>query len=65
MTSIDWLHLSLEAKETDLRIKDVPESELWEIPNLGEFRVRLVNSGGIAVGNLNRGSEIDKTENVP
>lgn len=43
VTSIDWHHLSLEAKETDLRIKDVPESELWDIPNFGEFRVRLVN----------------------
>lgn len=43
MTSIDWHHLSLEAKETDLKIGEMPESELWDIDYFGEFRVRLVN----------------------
>lgn len=46
MTSIQWLHSYLEAKETDLNIDDVPESELWDISYFGDFRVRLVNRKG-------------------
>lgn len=37
----------LEAKETDLIVDDVPESELWDISDLREFRTRLVNGGGV------------------
>ena len=46
VTSIQWLHSYLEAKETDLSIDDVPESELWDISYFGDFSVKLVNSGG-------------------
>lgn len=46
VTSINWLHLYLEAKEADLSADDVEESELWDISDLGEFCVRLVNGGG-------------------
>lgn len=44
--SIDWQRLTLEAEETGLRVDDVPESELWEISDLEEFEIRLVNNGG-------------------
>jgi hypothetical protein len=46
VTSIDWHHLPLEAEETDLKIEDVSESELWDIDYFGEFRVRLVRDSG-------------------
>lgn len=46
VTSIQWLHLYLEAKQTDLNIDDVEESELWDISYFGDFRVRLVNRKG-------------------
>lgn len=46
VTSINWLHSYLEAKQTDLNIGDVPESELWDISYFEDFRVRLVNSSG-------------------
>ena len=46
--SINWLHSYLEAKETDLNIGDVPESELWDISYFEDFRVRLVNRKGEA-----------------
>lgn len=46
VTSINCLHLYLEAKEADLSADDVEESELWDISDLGEFCVRLVNGGG-------------------
>lgn len=44
--SIQWLHSYLEARETDLSINDVPESELWDISYFEDFRVRLVNCSG-------------------
>lgn len=46
VTSINCLHFALEAKATDLSADDVEESELWDISDLGEFCVRLVNDGG-------------------
>lgn len=48
VTGIQWMHSYLEAKETDLNIDDVPESELWDISYFGDFRVRLVNRKGEA-----------------
>lgn len=48
VTNIDFLHFSLEAREIDLSIDDVPEDELWDISELEEFHVRLVNSGSRA-----------------
>ena len=46
VTSINWQHFTLEAEETGLSVNDVPEGELWDASELGEFRVRLVNNGG-------------------
>jgi len=46
VTSINWLHFCLEAKETDLSVGDVPESEVWDISDLEEFEIRLVNDAG-------------------
>lgn len=43
VTSIDWQHLTLEAEEAGLYVDDVPENEVWDILDLEEFRVRLVN----------------------
>lgn len=47
VTSIQMLHLYLEAKVTDLSVDDVKESELWDASYFKDFRIRLVNSGGI------------------
>lgn len=46
VTSIDWQRLTLEAEETELYVDDVPENELWDISDLEEFEIRLVNNGG-------------------
>lgn len=48
VTSIQWLHSYLEAKQTDLNIDDVPECEVWDISYFEDFRVRLVNRKGEA-----------------
>ena len=45
VTSINWQHLTLEAKGTELCVGDVPESELWGVSELEEFKIRLVNNG--------------------
>lgn len=46
VTSIDWQRLTLEAEEAGLRVDDVPEDEVWDILDLEEFEIRLVNSSG-------------------
>lgn len=48
VTNIDFCNLTIEAKQTDLNIDDVPESELWDISYFEDFRVRLVNGSGKA-----------------
>lgn len=48
VTSIDWLHSYLEARETDLSVDDVEESEIWDIVEFEDFKIRLVNGSGVA-----------------
>jgi len=48
VTSINWLHSYLEAKETNLSVGDVEETELWDIAEFEDFHVRLVNGEGVA-----------------
>ena len=46
VTNIDFCNLTIEAKQTDLNIDDVDESELWDISYFEDFRVRRVNCSG-------------------
>lgn len=46
--SINWLHFALEARETDLKVGDVPEDEVFSIEDFSEFKVRLDNGSGVA-----------------
>lgn len=48
VTGIQWLHSYIEAKETDLNIDDVPESEIWNIEEFKNYKVKLINNGGQA-----------------
>lgn len=45
VVSINWINSYLEARETDMAVDDVPDSELWDISFFKDFRIRLVNSG--------------------
>lgn len=38
--------MTIEASETDLTISDVPESEVFPVEELREFRIRLCNGDG-------------------
>ncbi len=48
VTSINWWYSCIEAKETDLSVGDVPESELWDIAEFGDYEIKLVNGGDVA-----------------
>lgn len=48
VTSINWLHFILEARETDLNVGDVPDSEVFPLEDFPDFKVRLVNGSGVA-----------------
>lgn len=48
VTSINWLHFTLEARETNLKVTDVPDSEVFSIENFTDFKVRLVNGSDVA-----------------
>lgn len=52
VTSINWMHFSLEAKETDLFVGGVPESEVWDISYFEDFKIRLVNGSGVEIINF-------------
>ena len=45
---ISFFYMEIEATETDLTIKNVPECELWDIREFERYKVRLVNNGGKA-----------------
>lgn len=49
MTYISFLHMTIEAKETDLSPAAVPEYEIWNIEGLWDYRIRLINDGGKAM----------------
>ena len=38
--------MTVEAVQTDLMMNDVPESEVWDIAEFRNYKVRLVNNGG-------------------
>lgn len=40
--------MKLEAVETDLTANDVPEDELWNLEELRNYKIKLVNNGGKA-----------------
>lgn len=40
--------MTITAVETDLAINDVSESEVWDISEFKDYKVKLVNNGGQA-----------------
>ena len=48
ITKISFFYMKVEAAETDLTKNDVPESEVWDIAEFRDYKVKLVNNGGQA-----------------
>ena len=46
ITKISFFYMKVEAAETDLTKNDVPESEVWDIAEVRDYKVKLVNKGG-------------------
>ena len=45
VTDIDFCKLMIGAIETDLTMNDVPESEIWDVEEFRDYKVKLVNNG--------------------
>ena len=48
ITKISFFYMTVEAVQTDLAVNDVPESEIWDIEEFKNYKVKLVNNEGMA-----------------
>lgn len=48
VTDIDFSAPTLEAKETDLKVTDVPERKVFPLEDFSDFKVKLINRCGVA-----------------
>lgn len=48
VVKISFFYMEIDAVQTDLMIKDVPESEVWDISEFKNYKVKLINNGGQA-----------------
>lgn len=47
VTKISFFYMTITAVETDLAINDVSESEVWDVSEFRNYKVKLVNNGGM------------------
>lgn len=47
ITKISFFYMTVEAVQTDLAVNDVPESEIWDIEEFKNYKVKLVNNEGM------------------
>lgn len=48
ITDISFSDMTIKAVETKGSIADIPEDEIFNVTELSEFRLTLVNNGGLA-----------------
>ena len=39
--------MTIEATEIDLTVDDVPECEVWDLAEFKNYKVKLINNGGM------------------
>lgn len=42
---ISFYYMTVEAVETNLKMDDVPDNEVWDISEFEHYKVKLVNNG--------------------
>lgn len=48
VTDISFSAMTIRAVEADAFIADIPKDEIFDVMELSEFRITLVNNGGLA-----------------
>ena len=48
ITDISFYHMRIEAVETDISVKDVPEQEVWKLEMFKDYHITLIKNGGEA-----------------
>ena len=48
ITRISFFYMKIEAVQTDLTMDDVPDSEVWDIEEFKNYKVKLINNSGQA-----------------
>lgn len=48
VTDISFLAMSIRAVEIEASLVDIPEDEIFNVTELSEFQITLVNNGGLA-----------------
>lgn len=52
--------MSIQAIQTDLTVEDIPESEIFPVEELGEFRIRLIGDCSSGMGDIISFAELVK-----
>ena len=48
ITDISFSAMTIRAVETDASFAEIPEDEMFNVAELSEFRITLINNGGLA-----------------
>lgn len=48
ITTISFYNMTIEAIQTNLTAEDVPEDELWNFSFFEDYKIKLINNGGLA-----------------
>lgn len=48
ITKISFYNMEIDAVQTDLTNVDVPEDELWDFSFFEDYKIKLINNGGLA-----------------
>lgn len=47
IVKISFFYMEIEAIQTNFTVDDVPEDELWDLDEFRNYKVKLINNGGM------------------